>query len=64
MGASLAMGRLEDGNVVCALHDWRFRLSDGTWADYRNVKVDSFEVRLQDGQIQVRRTPRPKHEEG
>jgi len=62
MGASLAVGCVEDGNVVCALHDWRFRLSDGTWADYKNVKVDSFEVRVQDDEIQVHTAPRPKDE--
>jgi nitrite reductase (NADH) small subunit/3-phenylpropionate/trans-cinnamate dioxygenase ferredoxin subunit len=61
MGASLAAGQLEDGNVVCALHEWRFRLSDGMWADYTSVKIDSFEVRVQDDKIQVRRTPRPKN---
>jgi nitrite reductase (NADH) small subunit/3-phenylpropionate/trans-cinnamate dioxygenase ferredoxin subunit len=63
MGASLAAGRVEDGSVVCALHEWRFRLSDGTWADYSRLRIDSFEVRVQDDRIQVRRTPRPKSQE-
>lgn len=64
MGASLAAGYLDNGNVVCALHEWRFGLSDGTWADYKNVKIDSFEVRVRDNEIQVCRTPRPKPKEG
>jgi nitrite reductase (NADH) small subunit/3-phenylpropionate/trans-cinnamate dioxygenase ferredoxin subunit len=54
MGASLAEGHLEDGIVSCPLHDWRFRISDGTWWDNRRIKTDSYEVRVQGEEIQVR----------
>ncbi|MCE9534269.1 MAG: Rieske (2Fe-2S) protein, partial [Planctomycetes bacterium] len=37
MGAGLSGGFVEDGIVTCPWHYWRFRLSDGTWAD--NPKV-------------------------
>ena len=33
MGASLSGGYVEDGIVTCPWHAWRFRLTDGTWAD-------------------------------
>jgi nitrite reductase (NADH) small subunit/3-phenylpropionate/trans-cinnamate dioxygenase ferredoxin subunit len=62
MGASLADGHFEEGIVFCALHDWRFRVCDGTWADNPRIKIDSFEVRVEGDQIQVRSTPRPKEE--
>lgn len=54
MGASLAGGPLEDGCVVCPWHAWAFQLSDGAWLDNPKIKVDCFEVRVVDDQIQVR----------
>lgn len=54
MGASLAGGALEDGAVICPWHAWRFRVSDGTWCDNPKIKTDCYEVRIVDGEIQVR----------
>lgn len=54
MGASLAEGYLEGGIVVCPWHAWSFRVCDGTWCDNPTVKTDSFEVRVQGDEIQVR----------
>ncbi len=54
MGASLAEGILEEGTVACPWHDWRFSVHDGTWCDYRRIKIDRFDVRLQGDEIQVR----------
>jgi nitrite reductase (NADH) small subunit/3-phenylpropionate/trans-cinnamate dioxygenase ferredoxin subunit len=53
MGASLAPGHVEDGVVACPWHAWRFRVSDGTWCDNPRIKIDSFEVRVDGGEIQV-----------
>jgi len=53
MGASLAAGTLEDGVVMCPWHAWRFRVCDGTWCDNPKIKIDTFEVRLEDGQIKI-----------
>lgn len=58
MGASLAEGFVEQGVVACPWHAWRFSVLDGTWCDNRRIKIDSFEVRVVDDQIQVRRSPR------
>ena len=54
MGASLSAGPLVDGVVTCPWHAWRFKVCDGTWCDNPRLKVDRFEIRFQDDQIQVR----------
>src|SRR5437867_6485084 len=54
MGASLAGGYLEAGIVTCPWHAWRFGIHDGTWCDNPKIKIDSFEVRVEGGEIQVR----------
>lgn len=53
-GASLADGEVEDGVVACPWHAWRFRVTDGTWCDNPRIKTDSYEVRVQGDEIQVR----------
>ena len=55
MGASLGSGQLDcDGVVLCPWHAWRFRVTDGVWADNPRISVDTFDVRVVDDQIQVR----------
>ncbi len=59
MGASLGGGYLDDeGVVTCPWHAWRFCARDGKWADNPRLAVDTFEVRVQGDQIQVRPCPR------
>jgi nitrite reductase (NADH) small subunit len=53
MGASLSGGYVESGIVTCPWHAWRFRLKDGAWADNPRIKIGSYPVRVQDGQIQI-----------
>lgn len=57
-GASLGAGYVEDCVVLCPLHAWRFDIRDGTWCDNRRLKVDAFDVRVQDDEIQVSMTPK------
>ena len=61
MGASLAGGWVEEGAVSCPWHAWRFCLDDGRWLDApkANVKVDCYEVRIQNEEIQVKVEPPP-----
>ena len=33
MGASLSTGLVEGDIVTCPWHGWRFRVTDGVWAD-------------------------------
>jgi nitrite reductase (NADH) small subunit/3-phenylpropionate/trans-cinnamate dioxygenase ferredoxin subunit len=53
MGASLAGGHVENGIVTCPWHAWRFRLSDGTWADHPRLKIGCYAVRVAGDEIQV-----------
>jgi nitrite reductase/ring-hydroxylating ferredoxin subunit len=54
MGASLGSGEVVNGIVTCPWHAWRFRVCDGTWCDNPRLKLDTFEVRVQGDEIQVR----------
>ncbi len=58
MGASLAEGEVEGGIVICRWHAWRFRVADGTWCDNPKIKTDTFDVRVEGGEIQVCVEPR------
>ena len=53
MGDSLSRGHVEKGIVTCPWHAWRFRLSDGAWADNPRIKIGSYPVRVVEGEIQV-----------
>src|SRR5438105_3801706 len=46
MGASLSGGFVEDGVVTCPWHYWRFRLSDGAWADSPKIKTGCYTVHV------------------
>src|SRR6478736_7849470 len=57
MGASLGAGYLdEEGVVTCPWHAWRFCVHDGKWADNPRLAVDTFDVRVEGNEIQVRLT--------
>jgi nitrite reductase (NADH) small subunit/3-phenylpropionate/trans-cinnamate dioxygenase ferredoxin subunit len=53
MGASLSGGDVTDGIVTCPWHAWRFRLTDGTWADNPRLKIGCYPVRVVGEEIQV-----------
>jgi nitrite reductase/ring-hydroxylating ferredoxin subunit len=53
---------LVEGTVVCAWHGWRFHLCDGSWADYRKLKIAVYPVRVIGQEIQVEVTS-PDHAE-
>jgi len=54
MGASLGAGQLdEEGAVTCPWHAWRFDVCDGTWRDNPRLKIPSYPVRVEGGEIQV-----------
>ena len=52
-GASLSHGTLVEGTVVCAWHGWRFKLCDGSWADYSKLKICVYPVRVIGDEIQI-----------
>jgi nitrite reductase (NADH) small subunit len=55
MGASLAGGYVEGDSVTCPWHAWRFRLSDGAWADNPRgkVRLGCYTVRVDGDQVQI-----------
>ena len=55
MGASLAEGYVEGNSVSCPWHAWRFCIVDGTWEDNPRTKIDCFDVKIEDGQVWVRK---------
>jgi len=62
MGASLATGDLRDGTVICDRHLWAFQLADGQCPDVAKLRAETFEVRIEGQEVQVRLpqlTPRP-----
>lgn len=54
MGASLAEGMVEGKTVLCPWHAWRFSIEDGTWCDNPKTKTDTFEIRVEGDEVQVR----------
>lgn len=60
MGASLSAGFVEDAIVTCPWHAWRFRLTDGAWADSPRIKIGCYPVRVESDQIQVQIPERTK----
>lgn len=54
-GASLGAGAVDDeGVVTCPWHAWRFSVTDGKWCDNPRLGVDTFEVRVEGDEVQVR----------
>lgn len=45
-GGSLGSGYVQDGCVMCPWHGWRFRVTDGVWADapQTGTKVRTYNV--------------------
>ena len=52
-GGSLGQGWVEESEVVCPLHRWRFRLSDGRCTTIRGEGVHRFRVELRGEEIWV-----------
>jgi nitrite reductase (NADH) small subunit len=57
MGASLSGGFVENGIVTCPWHAWRFRVTDGTWADNPRIKIGCYPVRVVGDDIQIQLVP-------
>jgi nitrite reductase (NADH) small subunit len=53
-GASLHTGELAEGLVICDRHRWAFRLADGQSPDAPTLRAQTYEVRVEGDEIQVR----------
>jgi nitrite reductase/ring-hydroxylating ferredoxin subunit len=50
---SIGQGWIEDGEVVCPLHRWRFRLPSGRCTTMRGESLHCFRCEVRDGMIWV-----------
>lgn len=46
-------GWIEDGEAVCPLHHWRFRLKDGRCTTVRGESLHRFECEVREGEVWV-----------
>jgi nitrite reductase/ring-hydroxylating ferredoxin subunit len=53
-GGSLGQGWVEEGELLCPLHRWRFRLRDGRCTTMRGHEAHRFEVEVRDEMVWVR----------
>ncbi len=49
----LGLGWIEEGEVVCPLHHWRFRLSDGRCTTVRGNSVHRFRCEVRGDEVWV-----------
>ena len=52
-GASLSGGRVYDGCLVCPLHGWEFRLTDGACPDAEAYRTRKYSSRVVDGVVEA-----------
>jgi len=52
-GGPLGEGLLEGEDVVCPWHRWKYNVKSGVCAANPSVKVKTYSVKLEDGQIKV-----------
>ncbi len=52
-GGDLGSGWLEEGEAICPLHRWRFRLSDGRCTSVRGESVSRLECEVGGGGVWV-----------
>lgn len=50
-GAPLSDGALHNDHVVCLYHGWRFKLENGAFSGNPNLKIRTFPVFEQDGEV-------------
>jgi nitrite reductase (NADH) small subunit len=52
-GGSLGHGWIQEGEVVCPLHHWRFRLADGRCTTIRGESVHKFRCEVREDLVWV-----------
>ena len=53
MECRLSKGGLEGHTVTCPCHKWRYDLRTGEFLDAREIKLRTFECRIEEGEIQM-----------
>ncbi|MEJ5328060.1 MAG: Rieske (2Fe-2S) protein [Candidatus Bathyarchaeia archaeon] len=54
MGCSLANGTLKDYIVTCPCHGWSFDVRTGEYQKAKQIKLITYECKIQDGKIYVK----------
>jgi nitrite reductase (NADH) small subunit len=52
-GGDMAAGWVEDGEAVCPLHRWRFRLASGRCSTIPGQSLHRFRTEVRDGRVWV-----------
>ena len=54
MGCSLANGTLKEYVVTCPCHGWSFDIRSGEYQKAKQIKLRTYECKIQDGKIHVK----------
>jgi nitrite reductase/ring-hydroxylating ferredoxin subunit len=54
MGCSLATGKLNNYILTCPCHGWSFDIRNGEYQLQKAIKLETFETKIQDGQVLVK----------
>lgn len=50
----LGEGDLQGNTVVCPLHEWEYDVKTGECSSVPGIKVDKYEVKVEDGRVKVK----------
>ncbi len=53
-GAPLGRGRIENGEVVCPLHHWKFSLETGACSTFPGRDVERYECDIREGIVWIK----------
>lgn len=54
MSCTLSGGRLDGYTLQCPCHEWKFDITTGEFIDAREIKVQTYVCKSQDGKIHVK----------
>jgi nitrite reductase/ring-hydroxylating ferredoxin subunit len=54
MGCSFANGTLKDYILKCPCHGWTFDIRNGEYQVNKNIKLETFETKVENGQVLVK----------
>lgn len=54
MSCTLAGGRLDDYTLQCPCHEWKFDITSGEFLDAREIKVQTYLCKTEDGKVHVK----------
>ena len=51
MACELASGNIEGYTITCPCHDWRFDIRTGEFLDAKEIRIPTYEPKLENGKI-------------